>query len=385
MRLNCLKKIQLPNRQFVHSNITAAGVVVYQSQKTIGEVICELLELYVPKVKFTSSGTGWSYSPIISWNEATIKAYFPQPLKDCSMSQPTLRQALTTVMSQAGCLPRISHRTFTWLDFNAPSSDFVVHSGQNYVERSNSAGSYVNRLVNMGENILDQDNVVVDEILTFRDKTNALLKQRENLVLNCQYPIYNVRKLIINTTLKQDTQIHSTVNNGKAIATISGVEGLAVFISHDQTLGDNWYVDGVKSLVLVVDASVYTAGGQWFSATTLTNFKFLFKHIDENGIMSVDEYIYDFGTITKDMMTDLGNDGWYFYKRIDLPSDFDTSKWNIVIYSFNINNGTTQYYGFDGDSNLISSSGQTPNFNTWITMRNIAFIHYKKRHHYAVS
>ena len=39
-----------------------------------------------------------------------------------------------------------------------------------------------------------------------------------------------------------------------------------------------------------------------------------------------------------------------FYKQINLPSDFDTSKWNVVIYSFTVNNGTTQYYGFDGEA-----------------------------------
>lgn len=192
------EKIQLPNRQFLHSNITAGGEVVYQSQKTIGEAICELLELYVPKVKFTSDGIVWSYRPVITWNENTIKSYFTKPLKDCSMSQPTLRQALTSIMSQVGCLPRINHRVFTWLDFNESHGNFAISDGLNYVERSNSAGNYANRLVNMGENILDQDNIVVDEILCFRDFSSVFLKQKENLVLNTQYPIYNVQKLQLN-------------------------------------------------------------------------------------------------------------------------------------------------------------------------------------------
>lgn len=183
-----LEKKQLPNRVITHS-------LIYP-QKTIAYYIEQFCTLYIPKVKYTQDKTTWFYKYIIDFSDitdmtSTIYQKFNVACPDMSFNQPTLRQALTQLMQVVGCLPIITNRKLNFLDLRATPSIFTLDN-VNYITRSMASDSFVNTLINMGDNILDDRNEVISEVLGFRDKDNVYLKQTENLVLQTSKPIYNV-------------------------------------------------------------------------------------------------------------------------------------------------------------------------------------------------
>ena len=128
---------------------------------------------------------------------------FNIPCADLSFNAPTLRQLLTTLMQQVGCIPTVKNRTLSFLDFQKEAvpfgnGDYTLNNTVNFIRRSLSSDSYVNTLVNLSENVLDSENEVICETIGFRDSSNVLLKQQENLKLETSLPIYKVNKLIMN-------------------------------------------------------------------------------------------------------------------------------------------------------------------------------------------
>ena len=132
---------------------------------------------------------------------------FSVPCADLSFAVPTLRQLLTTLMQQVGCIPIVKNRELSFLDFQKDAVSFGTQNGQNidyslentvnYIRRSLSSDSYVNTLANISEQVLDSENEVVCETLGFRDRSNVILKQKENLKLETSLPIYKVNKCIL--------------------------------------------------------------------------------------------------------------------------------------------------------------------------------------------
>ena len=123
---------------------------------------------------------------------------FDIPCADLAFTTPTLRQLLTNLMLQVGCIPTVKNRTLSYLDFQIDAVPFGdTHNTINYISRSLSSDSYVNTLVNISENVLDSENEVICETLGFRDKNNVLLKQAENLYLETSLPIYKVNKCLM--------------------------------------------------------------------------------------------------------------------------------------------------------------------------------------------
>lgn len=206
-----LDLVQLPNRTINHSLV--------KGQKLIIDYIEQFVELYVPKIKMKIDNK-WKYSPLfdinllLEENGISFVERFSVPCMDLSFSQPTLRQALTSLMLQVGCLPKIvKSKTsginyLSCLDLRAKPKTFNdIDKSQNYTTYSYASDSYVNTLVNMNDNVLDDDNVVITETIGFRDTNNVLLKQKENLKLNTIYPIYSVEKLEIKVPIRADVKL----------------------------------------------------------------------------------------------------------------------------------------------------------------------------------
>lgn len=181
-----LEKVQLPNRQWLAK--------IDGSKRKLYDAIDQLMRIYSPKVKVTDNNK-FKYDYLIKWDYSALQEKFNVDLKDLSLSQPTLRQALTAMMIQVGCLPTVENGELSWLDLRQEPSNFVVNDTMNYFETSMASDSYVNSLVSQGDNILDTKNECVNEILHFTDKENALLKQTENLFLETSKPIYYVNNL----------------------------------------------------------------------------------------------------------------------------------------------------------------------------------------------
>ena len=206
-----LDLIQLPNRTINHSLV--------KGQKKIIDYIEQFVELYAPKIKHTTGGT-WKYEPLfevdeeLEVNDVSFVERFSEPCRDLSFSQPTLRQALTTLMLQVGCLPKIvkigGTNYLSWLDLKEKPKEFTdIDNSQNYTNYSYASDSYVNTLVNMSDNVLDDENVIITETIGFRDTNNVLLKQKENLKLNTIYPIYSVEKLVIKVPIQTNVKLQN--------------------------------------------------------------------------------------------------------------------------------------------------------------------------------
>lgn len=210
-----LEKIQLPNRTISHSLVSG--------RKTIHEYLKHFIEFYSPRIKYYNSGGTWSYQPLIRFNESLLGDKFKVECRDFSFSNPTLRQILTTLMLQVHCLPVIvqngagnnSQLSLSYLDLDKFNSVVDIKNDEsiNYIIRSNASDSYINSIVNLGNNILDENNIVKVKNIGFRDSEKALIKQKENLKLTTQYPIYNVKKLVMKLFVKVNYGTISATNN----------------------------------------------------------------------------------------------------------------------------------------------------------------------------
>lgn len=178
-----LEKIQLPNRSFTHA--------VGGNPRDMYAVIQDLMG-YVPKLR-----TDGDPVPLVSLTDSVRAKFSGVSCKDLSMSHPTLRQALTAVMSQAGCIPLVTNRELGFIDFNADTAfNANLLNTMDAEQYSNSSDSYVNSLVTNASDVLD-DNEVTETLIGFRNRTDGILRKRSNLAVNTALPIYRVNKMIM--------------------------------------------------------------------------------------------------------------------------------------------------------------------------------------------
>lgn len=197
-----LEKIQLPNRNFTHE----LGGKLRDAYETI-----EDLMTYVPKVIRDNKE-----QPLISISEAVSTRFLDRGMKDMSLSKPTLRQALTAVMSQFGCIPVVNNKQLGYIDFNRSQGNITKEQvdSMDSESYSNSSDSYVNTLMTDVSQVLGDDkSLVVERGVGFRDRDTGLIKQQENLKLLTTYPIYKVKNLTINMNLSTYPCIIVKVNN----------------------------------------------------------------------------------------------------------------------------------------------------------------------------
>lgn len=197
-----LEKIQLPNRSFTHE----LGGELRDAYETI-----EDLMTYVPKVI-----RGIQEQPLISISEAVLDRFSSLGMKDMFLSKPTLRQALTAVMSQFGCIPVVNNKQLGFIDFNRSQGNITEEqiNKMDSESYSNSSDSYVNTLMTDASQVLGDDkSLVVERGVGFRDRDTGLIKQQENLKLLTTYPIYKVKNLTINMNLSTYPCIIVKVNN----------------------------------------------------------------------------------------------------------------------------------------------------------------------------
>lgn len=244
-----LEKIQLPNLCITHSE--ASG------QRTIYEEIKRIHDLYCPKIKMMGADPlEWEYDYLFSIDSTPLKEKFGNVLcSDISMSQPTMRQALTSLMIQANCIPTIVDGYLSFLDFGADVQAFGESSNIS-VSKSMASDSYVNALRNMSDNVLDSEDNVVSESLVFRDRDNVLLKQKENLKLETSFPIYKVTKFVINGYCQTEMVVNSggrfpykkilvpSTNAGVGINVYISSKALSLdFYAQSGALGNSYSVD----------------------------------------------------------------------------------------------------------------------------------------------
>lgn len=197
-----LEKIQLPNRSFTH----ALGGELRDAYETIKDLMT-----YAPKVIRNNEET-----PLITISETVEERFLNHGMKDMSLNKPTLRQALTAVMSQFGCIPVVNNKQLGFIDFNRSQGNITEEqiNKMDSESYSNSSDSYVNTLMADASQVLGDDkSLVVERGVGFRDRDTGLIKQQENLKLLTTYPIYKVKNLTINMNLSTYPTIVAKVCN----------------------------------------------------------------------------------------------------------------------------------------------------------------------------
>ena len=238
-----LEKIQCPNLVVTHD--VNNGVI---NKKTIYQKIKEYMELFVPKMKFCDDGETWHYEPLIYLDTDTNSDFYQKfnvPCADLPLNLATLRQTLTILMQQVGCIPVVKNRTLTYLDFQQEAqefgggTDYSLNNTVNYITRSLSSDSFVNSLVNISDQVLDSGNEVICETLGFRNSNNVLLKQRENLVLETSFPIYKVNKCILHAPGRLSGYLSSSGGCAFIGSTISGYHWPIIYYKEVSVGGGN--------------------------------------------------------------------------------------------------------------------------------------------------
>ena len=278
-----LDLIQLPNRTLNHSLV--------KGQKLIIDYIEQFMFLYVPKVKYTTGNT-WSYRYLIEFDADELIEKFSVPCRDLSFSQPTLRQALTTLMLQVGCLPKVikrnGHNYLSFLDLREKPTNFQdIDNSLNYTNYSYASDSFVNTLVNMSDNVLDDENVVITENIGFRDTNKVFLKQKENLKLNTIYPIYSVESLKIKYPIHTFTVNYLspfTYKIGFDDVLVAVNYGGRLYISHTQSVPDVSIFASFSDIVFSDDTRIYRyeRGDDGAKLNTLTILELESKTVELN-------------------------------------------------------------------------------------------------------
>lgn len=267
-----LDLIQLPNRALNHSLVSG--------QKDILYYIKQFVFLYAPKIKFKNENS-WEYKRLfkvydmlVDENGETFFNKFSVPCRDLNFSLPTLRQVLTSLMLQVGCLPKIikddSGNVLSYIDLRAPQKIFNIDNSMNYTSFSYASDSYVNVLRNIRENVLDDNNVVINEIIGFRDNESIFVKQKENLKLNTRLPIYNVEsmKMILTGVGNLSVKITTPFLAYSYYAVLGIEDGSIGVVGYDglPTLYDGFSDIHIKGTLYVYDLNTDESDAEYYLA-----------------------------------------------------------------------------------------------------------------------
>ena len=299
-----LEKIQLPNRQWQHS-FNADGT---ETRKKIREIIESVMKSYVPRVKIADETQqyGYRYGYLIDFGglsdqNSAIYKRLDHDARDISLSQPTLRQCLTALMTQVGCIPTIKDGELGYLDLRADPTPMTLSADSfSQVQRSASSDSFVNTLISQGENILDADNATVNETIGFRDRNKVFLKQLENLYLETRYPIYKVTKLDINAWTSTKLRIE-----------MKPTGDLDDFI-----IDDVGYAYKYDEGVWKPRARFYNTGSGYFEVSER---KLIFGTLDSEGIFHITSTKTKGSTLTIDPIPS-AQDEWWDYPEASDPN-----------------------------------------------------------------
>lgn len=235
-----LEKVQLPNKCFTRD---ANG-----NQKTLLEAIKELMLTYMPVIRvWNADSSSWTYQQFMT--VGTLPSRFSTvKLKDIMMSKPTLRQALTAIMSQEGCIPVVNNRQLSCIDFrSSPSSvDLSSRDYQNF-NWAKSSDSYVTALVSQADDVLDTENEVVREAIGFRDPEKAIISQTSNMFLNTTLPIYKVTRLELNWNGVYDASVRNEMVYSNPSQYFVIDDGAFLFSTDFSTIDFRFTIDSIAS------------------------------------------------------------------------------------------------------------------------------------------
>lgn len=322
-----LETIICPNRAILHSKL--------ETQKSVGTIIYEMCNLYMPRVKI-ANGSTWEYRPIINFLDIVSYSIFNVNCPDLQWNNPSLRDIITTLMQYCGCIPSIREDSgllyLSYINLRKDTIPFVIpQNKQLFVKKSNSTDSYVNTLYSPLKNVLDNNNKVVNETIGFRDKENVFLKQAENYALETSFGIERINSLymlipcalMITFTLKPNGYVSilydaydgcNITNNTNETITLNRFEFYEPNYNSNPGQTLTYLMGGVKA------SHIHTFPT---NTTIAPNSTYHFSTVDISADVNIDncvqKLVYN-GTSTKfNNMTDVGIVD-YAYEKVDITS-----------------------------------------------------------------
>lgn len=184
-----LDKVAMPSRTITHP--------WGKEGKSIFHYIREYATFYSPWIREVGSDGIWNYRRMLSVPDS-LKARFSAPCADMALQSPTLRQALSALMIQEGCIPVVRNGEIGYLDLRAEKGEFPEMAPDLSTQRAMAAAAYANTLVADEQSTLDDDGICYAEKIGFRSRENAILNATSDLKLKLSYPIRKVTRFAIN-------------------------------------------------------------------------------------------------------------------------------------------------------------------------------------------
>ena len=159
----------------------------------------QYLNLYGPKIRVNGVFIK-KFAYIQNGDDPRFTAKFNIDCPEMQWNNPTLREVITDLMMVVDCIPIKRNDSIDFLDLTK-KKDPIDTSKVNYIQRSQSAEDYVSELrmdmLNVMQTSIDKikNSCETTEYLTFKASDDGYVVTDENMILQTQFPILNIKHL----------------------------------------------------------------------------------------------------------------------------------------------------------------------------------------------
>lgn len=192
-----LEGIVLPNLKISSLRNMTPRTVYYYIQQYMSE--------YQPYIRLAEGNSyryreKWTYDWTGTTQHPSIQDKFNVTCPEMQWNTPTLREVLNDLMMVVDCIPILKNGKLDYLDLTKTKNNVTEDSHINYITRSRSSEDYVSelqmKLENVANNIEGSNNLVTKiEYVTLNIPDNDIVLTTNNMRLETQYPIYNLKSV----------------------------------------------------------------------------------------------------------------------------------------------------------------------------------------------
>lgn len=188
---------------------------VWGQRRTIYHYIKQYMEEYCPYIRIYDEQDGYKYLPKFRYEKTQTEdsdeyalleelenKFDNDECPEMQWNSPNLREVLNDLMMVKDCIPILKNGVLYFIDLTETKEDISSDNHINYVTRSQSSEDYVSEIHMKLENVTNKteniNNLVIrKEYVPFNIPENSATMTTENIVLRTQYPIYNLKKLVM--------------------------------------------------------------------------------------------------------------------------------------------------------------------------------------------
>ena len=187
-----LERITLPNLTVTQPT---AG-----TKTTIYSTMQKLRECYIPMLKIYTTledrPNHYLYSRKYDYSLATIQKFQNSICPEFQWNNPTLREVLTDLFSVEDCIPVVRKGMISYYSFKEKGNP-IDTSKLSYSKRTMSSGDFVGELTLNMKNGIGKSSTTCCEYIMLHPPVDSATLTTENGVIRTMNPIYNIKKLVI--------------------------------------------------------------------------------------------------------------------------------------------------------------------------------------------